>query len=183
MSDPVSRPHSLDDASDDDVNEVVRALYESEGPAILSLGHRYFGGRRDLAEELVAETFARVLIGIRQFSGRSTHRTWIFRIAMNVAARWLRDMKRRPTSSLDAADAASAAAPETPDPLVESERHADVNRAVQALSPDHRMVLALVVQEGLTQVEVADLLGVAPGTVWSRYARARLALAERLAHL
>ena len=175
MSDPVSRPHSLGDASDDDVNEVVRALYESEGPAILSLGHRYFGGRRDLAEELVAETFARVLIGIRQFSGRSTYRTWIFRIAMNVAARWLRDMKRRPTSSLDAAVVASAAAPETPDPLVESERNADVNRAVQALSPDHRMVLALVVQEGLTQVEVADLLGVAPGTVWSRYARARIA--------
>lgn len=86
-------------------------------------------------------------------------------------------------SESGAGDAVSTTAPETPDRLIESERNADVNRAVRELSPDHRMVLALVVQEGLTQVEVADLLGVAPGTVWSRYARARLALAERLAHL
>jgi DNA-directed RNA polymerase specialized sigma24 family protein len=41
-----------------------------------------------------------------------------------------------------------------------------------------RMVLALVVVDGLSQTEVAELLGVAEGTVWSRYARARVALAR-----
>ena len=177
MKVPDPAPRDLRGVSDEAVNDLVHVLYEGVGPAVLSLGYRYFGGRRDLAEELVAETFARVLVGIRRFRGRAAYRTWIFRIAMNVAARWLSDIKRRRMEPLGAD---SVVAKGQPDPLVERERRDLVNRAVRSLSPDHRMVLALVVQDGLSQTEVAALLGVAPGTVWSRYARARLALARRL---
>lgn len=178
MTEPDPTPRDLSRASDEDVSELVQLLYEGVGPAVLSLGHRYFGSRRDLAEELVAETFARVLLGIRRFQGRAAYRTWIFRIAMNVAARWLRDMKRHGTEPLQ-----EEPGEDRPDPLVEKERRDSVNRAVRALSPEHRMVLALVVQDDLSQNDIAELLGVGPGTVWSRYARARLALARKLEDL
>jgi RNA polymerase sigma-70 factor (ECF subfamily) len=168
-------PRDLRGASLDERNALVRSLYESVGPRVLGLGHRYFGGRRDLAEELVAETFARVITGIGRFEGRSSYETWIFRIAMNVAAQWIRrDVRRRG----DAADTDPPARGAPSDRTDADERKRLVDEAVRALPPDHRMVLALVVVDGLSQSSVAELLGVAEGTVWSRYARARVALAR-----
>ena len=168
-------PRDLRGASPTERDALLRSLYESVGPKILSLGHRYFGGRRDLAEDLVAETFARVIAGIDRFAGRSSYSTWIFRIAMNVAAQWIRvEIARR-----DSSPEASASTRGRPSDGAEAgERKRLVDDAVRALSPEHRMVLALVVVDGLAQGEVAELLGVAEGTVWSRYARARVALAR-----
>ena len=168
-------PRDLRGAPPKERDELLRSLYEHVGPKILSLGHRYFGGRRDLAEDLVAETFARVIAGIDRFAGRSSYSTWIFRIAMNVAAQWIRTEIARRGGTPDAAAAAPGRAQDGPEA---DERKRLVDDAVRALSPEHRMVLALVVVDGLAQSDVAELLGVAEGTVWSRYARARVALAR-----
>lgn len=162
-------------ASVDERNALIRSLYETVGPRVLCLGHRYFGGRRDLAEELVAETFARVITGIGRFEGRSSYETWIFRIAMNVAASWIHGGERRRGDAADADPPARGAPSDRADAV---ERKRLVDEALRALSPEHRMVLALVVVDGLSQTQVAELLGIAEGTVWSRYARARVALAR-----
>jgi RNA polymerase sigma-70 factor (ECF subfamily) len=168
-------PRDLRGASPAERDALLRALYETVGPKILGLGRRYFGGRRDLAEDLVAETFARVIAGVDRFAGRSSYSTWIFRIAMNVAAQWIRTdaARRAPTT-----DAEPAAAGGPTDRADADDRRRLVDDALRALSPEHRMVLALVVVDGLGQSDVAELLGVPEGTVWSRYARARVALAR-----
>jgi RNA polymerase sigma-70 factor, ECF subfamily len=54
---------------------------------------------------------------------------------------------------------------------------ADVRRLVAELPPDQRAALMLVAVDGLPYADAADVLGVPPGTVASRVARARLALA------
>jgi RNA polymerase sigma-70 factor (ECF subfamily) len=172
---PGPGPRDPSGASTEERNALLRTLYETVGPRILSLGHRYFGGRRDLAEELVAETFARVIAGIGRFGGRSSYDTWIFRIAMNVAAQWIRtEIAHRGATP----EVTAAARGRTSEGADVDERKRLVDDAVRALSPEHRMVLALVVVDGLAQSDVAGLLGVAEGTVWSRYARARVALAR-----
>lgn len=171
-------PRDLAAASDEDLDTLVRQLYVTVGPRVLGLGYRFFGGRTDVAEDLVSETFARVILGIRGFEGRSRYSTWILRIAMNVAGGWLRTRACRPTQPLTVEPPDGGARPE--DRLAADERRRNVDEAVAALGPDHRMVLSLVVLEGVSQVEAAELLGIAPGTVWSRYARARFALATEL---
>src|SRR5688500_15935636 len=64
----------------------------------------YLTRDEDAAGDLTQEVFLRVLTRIRQFEGRSTFRTWLFRIAVNAA----RDMRRRrrPVVPLDEIDAA-----------------------------------------------------------------------------
>ena len=62
--------------------------------------------------------------------------------------------------------------------LVRMERDRKVNLAMESLSPEHRMVLTLIALEDLSHKQVAEVLGVAEGTIWSRYARARIALAQ-----
>jgi len=57
---------------------------------------------------------------------------------------------------------------------------AEVRRAIAVLSPELRTVLLLVSVEGLAYREAAEILGLPMGTIMSRLARARLALAKAL---
>jgi RNA polymerase sigma-70 factor (ECF subfamily) len=57
---------------------------------------------------------------------------------------------------------------------------AEVRRAIAVLSPEQRTVLLLVSVEGLAYRDAAEILGLPIGTIMSRLARARLALAKAL---
>jgi RNA polymerase sigma-70 factor (ECF subfamily) len=57
----------------------------------------------------------------------------------------------------------------------------DVDAAMQQLSPDHRAAVALRDLVGLDYAEIGEVLGIPPGTVRSRIARGRAALADHLA--
>ena len=156
---------------------LAQQLYRVFGPGVMNLGFRYFGYDRSRAEELVSETFARVIAGMPYFRGQSTFKTWIFRIALNVIADWLKKESRTTTSPLDEDPSSRGAAL---DDLEQRERDQTVRDAYAALGPNERMVLTLIASEGLTHPEAAALLGVAEGTMWSRYARARIAFADEL---
>ena len=158
---------------------VAAALYASIGPRVMRFGLRYFGGDAEQAEELAAETFARVIVALPHFEGRSAWATWILRIAMNVVAGWLR-RRYRHTHDREADDRLAANDPTQSTKLQREDIARVVRECIATLQPDHRMVLSLLALDGLTPPEAAELLGVADGTIWSRYARARLALAEKL---
>ena len=166
-------------SSDADREAVATALYESIGPRVMRFGASHFGGDIDMAEELTAETFACVVIGLPFFEGHAQWSTWVMRIAMNVSAGFIRRRYR------DAGETHVDSTIAGHDPTQSSVLQRDditrmVRECITTLHPDHRTALSLLALDGLAPAEAADLLGVAEGTVWSRYARARLALAERL---
>lgn len=165
-------PRDLRRASAAELRDLSGELFAALAPRIAALGRRFYGRREGEVEELVAETFARVLSALPRFQGRSSYATWVTRIAMNVIGE---DLRRHSLARL--------ANPASDDPtaserLRNQERASLIQDALEALGPEHRMVLSLVALEGLPRAEAAELLGVAEGTVWSRYARARLALAR-----
>jgi len=177
-SDLLPAPRDLRCVSASERSALAATLYERLGPRVLELGYRYYAGNTTEAEELVAETFARVLAALGRFKGRSSYSTWIYRIAMNVITDGLR---RRRTASLEAE-------PISPLPAVghgieQRERETEVDRALRSLSPEHRMVLTLVAMQDMSSADAAGFLGVPEGTLWSRYARARVAMARRLQQL
>jgi RNA polymerase sigma-70 factor (ECF subfamily) len=120
----------------------------------------------ELADDLVQDTLVRALRSEHLFHGGDI-RAWLYTILTNLNRNRLRSLARRPMmQSIDDNDAPDAAGPEA--------GGRDIERALAALVEDQRSALLLVVLEGLTYREVAEVQGVPIGTVMSRLARARM---------
>ena len=120
----------------------------------------------DIADDLVQDTLVRALRSEHLFHGGEV-RSWLDTLLPNLNRNRLRSLARRPTlSPLEDNDAPDLAGPEA--------GGRDIDRALATLVEDQRNALLLVVLEGLTYREVAEVQGVPIGTVMSRLARARV---------
>lgn len=140
---------------------------------------------------LVQETFFKAFRGLKTFSGDAAFFTWLYRIAKNVVTSSARYDAARPKIAASLDDSAVEGGPTRgaalvsggPDPAeaaLTEERRTLVVRAVAALPSDFREVVVLRDFEDRSYEEIADLLGLAVGTVKSRLHRGRAALAEIL---
>jgi RNA polymerase sigma-70 factor (ECF subfamily) len=119
----------------------------------------------ELADDLVQDTLVRALRSEHLFHGGDV-RSWLYTILTNLNRNRLRSLARRPAlSPIEDNDAPDLAGPEA--------GGRDIERALATLVDDQRTALLLVVLEGLSYREVADIQGVPIGTVMSRLARAR----------
>jgi RNA polymerase sigma-70 factor, ECF subfamily len=122
--------------------------------------------KRELADDLVQDTLVRALRSEHLFHGGDI-RSWLYTILTNLNRNRLRALARRPAlQAIEDNDAAEVAGPEA--------GARDIERALASLVEDQRSALLLVVLEGLSYREVAQVQGVPIGTVMSRLARARL---------
>ena len=119
----------------------------------------------DIADDLVQDTLVRALRTEHLFHGGEV-RSWLYTILTNLNRNRLRSLARRPAlSPIEENDAPDMAGPEA--------GGRDIERALATLVDDQRTALLLVVLEGLSYREVAEVQGVPIGTVMSRLARAR----------
>jgi RNA polymerase sigma-70 factor (ECF subfamily) len=120
----------------------------------------------DTADDLVQDTLVRALRSEHLFQGEEV-RSWLYTILTNLNRNRLRSLARRPVlSPIDDNDAPDLAGPEA--------GGRDIERALALLVEEQRTALLLVVLEGLSYREVAEVQGVPIGTVMSRLARARV---------
>ncbi|MCY7314848.1 MAG: RNA polymerase sigma factor RpoE [Rubrivivax sp.] len=146
----------------------------------------------DLVQDIAQETFIRAYRALPQFRGESAFYTWLYRIAVNTAKKFLMDLKRDPLVTESAlrldedGEETSRAENEltdgaTPEALLATkEIAAAVNAAIEALSPDLRQAITLREIEGLSYEEIAEAMTCPIGTVRSRIFRARESIAARL---
>jgi RNA polymerase sigma-70 factor (ECF subfamily) len=113
---------------------------------------------------------------IHTFDGRARFTTWCYRVATNAALDEARRRARRP-SPVDVVPEPRGAGPAIDDLVADQ---LDVDAALAQLSPDHRAAVALRDLVGLDYAEIGEVLGIPPGTVRSRIARGRAALADQL---
>lgn len=125
-------------------------------------------------EDLLQDCIEKVLSSRGQWRGINLS-AWAYRIMTNLHRNGYRKSARWPSVDIDAVPDMAAPADDN-DPLERKRMRA----ALDALSPDNRAVLMLVVLEGHSYQEVAKLLDIPIGTVMSRLSRARKQLAERL---
>ena len=126
----------------------------------------------DIADDLVQDTLVRALRSEHLFLGGDV-RSWLYTILTNLNRNRLRSLARRPLHSpLEDNDAPDLAGPEA--------GGRDIERALATLVEDQRNALLLVVLEGLSYREVAEVQGVPIGTVMSRLARARVQIKSYL---
>lgn len=145
-------------------------------PALRRYAHGLTGNRAE-AEDLLQATLQRALESGAVWRGANL-RGWLFTIMTNLFRNGLRAARRRPVLvPITEAEGVAASGAE-PDPLLASRLAA----ALATLNPEARAVLMLVVLEGCSYAEVAQIMDVPPGTVMSRLARARRQLAGQLAN-
>ncbi len=129
------------------------------------------------AEDAVQETFLAVFRALPVFRGEARLSTWIYRIATRTALRVR--ARRPPTERLEplepvVGESRSDRAAGSPEEAMA------LRSALSRLPADQRLVLALFSIEGLSHGEIAEVLGIPQGTVWSRLHGARKRLAAEI---
>ena len=128
------------------------------------------------AEDVVQETFFRAIQAIGHFDASRPVRPWLLGIAANRCRTALAQRARRPTLG-DLAEETSDHRPGLADP---DDVSAEVDRAMERLRPDYRMVFILFHEQGLPYDEIAEVMDRPIGTVKTWLHRARTELAEDL---
>lgn len=143
------------------------------------------------AEDLAQEVFVKVGRGLKDFRGRSSLSTWIYKIAANTALDRLRALSSQKEASdilpEDDEDQAGniflQTADRNPSPessLIKREMNDCIRGIVEGLQDRYRTVLLLSEFEELSNAEIAEVLGISADAVKIRLHRARTRLRERL---
>ncbi len=193
---------SLAEAVTTETQQIARGLRERDMALLHALVEQYqyrlvryliyFTGRRDAVDDLVQETWLRVLERGHSYNGQSAFAPWLFTIARNLAIDALR--KRR-IFSLDSNDSDSDAseAPGTsygdalastePSPFEQAARTEDAHllaASLETLPPAVREALVLRFQEDLPLDQIAAIAGASVSTVSSRIYRGLAAMRANL---
>jgi len=160
----------------------VRQLVERYGRLVYAVAYRVLDDP-ERAEEVAQHTFVQAWRHADSFEPGRDFAPWLATIARRAAIDVVRAERRRPTISLETADAGDDALAVLPPSAEQIEAVWAVRAAVDALDEADREIIRLQYLEGRTQAEVAERLDLPIGTVKSRTHRAHRRLANRLAHL
>jgi RNA polymerase sigma factor (sigma-70 family) len=131
------------------------------------------------ADDLVQAALERALKARAQWQEGSRLDSWMYRIMRNSWIDEGRARSRRAQTFVPEEAGADVADPRHEE-IEQRASLRDVGRAMEALPPEQREVIALVLVEGLAYKEAAEILGIPIGTLTSRLTRGRQALARRL---
>ena len=155
------------------LDSLLRAHYDR----VYAVCRRIAGNDAD-ALDATQDALIAIVRGLPRFDGRARFGTWAYRVASNACLDELRRRKRRADPGLPEVEEA----PDGSAPLLDqqiSDRLA-LDQALCRLRPEWREPVVLRDVGGLDYAEIADQLGLPPGTVRSRIARGRRQLAEML---
>jgi len=158
---------------------------------VFNLAYRMIGNYDD-ANDLAQEAFLRVYRSLPKFRGDAAFSTWLYRIVSNTCLDELRRRKQQRIESLDGPITSETgdyvrqiqANSDLPEVTVEKQELREfVQKAINQLPEDHRVVIILRDLQGLSYQEIADILNCSIGTVKSRLNRGRLKLRYELINI
>lgn len=163
-------------------------LVEAYSTNVYRLAMKMLGNQQD-AEDVLQETFMKAYRHLKGFNGRSRVSTWLFRIATNEALMLL----RRQRSNVFSIDEPIQTDDGDQDPvqivdwcclpereLMSSETRTNLNRAIENLPHNLKVVFLLREIENQSTQETAEVLGLSETAVKTRLSRARMRLREEL---
>jgi RNA polymerase sigma-70 factor, ECF subfamily len=141
---------------------------------------------RDLAQEVVQETFVRAFDGIARFDSTQRFLNWVMGIAHHVTQEWIRDQEYQRRAVQQAAEVKRAEQSGRVDDRDDAPVNAIQRRILQAIDecPDrYRMPLMMRYLEQMDYAEIASTLGLSGGQVKGLLYRGTQMLRERLSDL
>ncbi|MGH7496513.1 MAG: sigma-70 family RNA polymerase sigma factor [bacterium] len=179
--------------------ELIQAFRAGDDQAFTALVQKYqqhvfnlifhHSGPAVEVEDLAQEVFLKIYAKLKNFQGRASFRTWLYRVTLNVCIDHARKKKVRRMLSLESLSEWAKARlslrnTASPSPQAEAEAgelRGQIQRALAQLPEEFRQPLILRDVEGLEYGEIAAITGTQLGTVKSRIFRGRQRLRELLA--
>ena len=153
-------------------------LLRDQQPMVHAVCRRITGNDAD-ALDATQEALIAIVRGLHRFDGRAKFSTWVYRVATNASLDELRRRRRRPVATIDADHGREPAT--DADVAGQVVARLDTDAALATLTPEYRAAVVLRDLCSLDYAEIADVLDIPPGTVRSRIARGRAAIADHLA--
>jgi RNA polymerase sigma factor (sigma-70 family) len=179
-----------------DDRELVRLAREGERAAFATLVERHYPALRstcrralkdgDLAGDAAQQAVLTAMLGLERLRDDERFGSWLIGIGLNVCRSMLRRRVDRPGGIEALADADVPAPTVEGDPAVAAEVaevEARVRAAIAGLPSGQQEAVALYYLAGLTQAEIAERLGTAPGAIKTRLHKARRSLRAALNEL
>ena len=160
---------------DPGIDEVIRQY----GPALARVAASYERDRA-LREELLQEIFMALVSALPRLRDPAKLKTFVFRVAHNLAVRHIQLRVREPKSGLEP-DEIPTEAPSHEQALIARERSEQLLEAIRDLTLPHRQVITLLLED-FTYPEIAESLGISEANVGIRINRAKQQLKEALRH-
>jgi RNA polymerase sigma-70 factor (ECF subfamily) len=167
-------------ASPEDVRAASDRLVRELSPPVYRLCLNMLGHASD-AEDALQETMLSACRALPQFRGESKLSTWVYRIALHAALEIKSRRRRRAESGDDNLRFIAARGVPLDDQAAARQQAGRLLDAMRRLNPEQRAVIALFAVDGMKHDEIAAVLGVPKGTVWSRVHLARKRLAALIA--
>src|SRR5438477_9379521 len=145
----------------------IEALYQKYSPRVYAVVRR-LAGEDALAEDWAQEAWVRAIRALPKFRGDAQFSTWLHRIAVNIALHGQRWRARRAGREEDLPVSVPSSAGQSHTLL-----KVRMERALAALPERMRQVIVLHDVEGHTHEEIAEMLGIMPGTSKSQLFKAR----------
>ena len=155
------------------------ALYDEHHQAVFYLTLRYLGDEQK-AEDATHDVFIKAFRRLDQFRGEASMRTWLYRIAINHCQNLCQSWQNRniQANSDNAVWENSAAKTDSPLRALETKELGQrIQKTLDALSDEYRLLLLLVADEELSYDEIAALVGQSADAVRGKLHRARKAFA------
>lgn len=157
--------------------DALETLLRRHHDRIYAICRRMTGNDAD-ALDATQEALITIVKGLHHFDGRAAFTTWSYRVATNACLDELRRRRRRPDPVEMDTEPVTVAGPPGLDEAVVT--RLSIDAALLELPDTYRSVVVLRDQLGLEYSEIATVLEIPIGTVRSRLARGRAALADRL---
>lgn len=152
-------------------------IYKECYPMVLQMCLGYMKGDTDLANDLAQEVFINIWNAMDSFKGKSTHKTWVYRITVNTCLQYIRKEKKKKNVSIDKVEYA----------LTEesSESSLDQNqslyKAIGGLEELDRLLIMMVL-DGQEYDTISEVMGIKPTNVRVKIHRIKKRLKKILDH-
>jgi RNA polymerase sigma-70 factor (ECF subfamily) len=142
-------------------------IVERHRRSVYQLCYRFVSNHED-ASDLTQDVFLRAYRGLRNFRGRSTLATWLYRIGVNVCLNRV-SAKKLPSEPIDERQHIDTRAESASDRLLRGERAVRVRAAIAQLPRKQRATLILRVYHEMSHQDIADALGSSVGAAKANF--------------
>ena len=157
------------------------SLYRANQRRVFSVALNFFGGNREMAEDVTQQVFLKIFNKLGEFRGDAEFTTWLYRMTVNACIDEQR--KTRRLFSIENFFGEFRVRKTQDEKFEQGEISSEVQKAIGELKPKFRLPILLKYSEGLSYDEIAKVLDCSIGTVSSRVHRAHKMLAQKLKHL